>query len=303
MKRVISLLLAGALCVCLTACNDSTTTTSGGTEDNETTPSTTLAEGSRTEAVGSVYADKVAGFQTEEPEKGEKIAIMHTDKGDISIRFFPEAAPKAVENFLTLAEEGYYDGLTFHRVVSDFMVQGGDPTGTGTGGESMWGEAFEDEFDAKLLNLRGSLAMANSGEDSNGSQFFINQSPADVFGGRDSFSPEYREQVAKETYNGYLENYTVEELAEYGINSWRDFITETYVYEWIPDEVWTAYETYGGNLHLDGAYRRTGGHTVFGQVFDGMDVVDEIANVVTDSNNKPVVDVIIESIEVTTYAG
>lgn len=110
-----------------------------------------------------------------EPEKDEEIAVMHTSCGDIYIRFFPDEAPLAVENFKTHAEEGYYDGLIFHRVIDGFMIQGGDPTGTGTGGESIWGSDFEDEFSPKARNFRGALSMANSGENTNGSQFFIVQ--------------------------------------------------------------------------------------------------------------------------------
>ena len=113
-----------------------------------------------------------------EPEIGEEIAVMHTDYGDIYIRFFPEYAPKAVENFVTHAKEGYYDGLIFHRVIGNFMIQGGDPTGTGSGGESIWGEDFEDEFSVNARNFRGALSMANSGNDTNGSQFFVVQAGA-----------------------------------------------------------------------------------------------------------------------------
>ena len=127
-------------------------------------------------AVTDVYTDADYGFQQEMPKAGDTVAVMHTTMGDICIRFFPEAAPKAVENFTTHAKNGYYNGLTFHRVMENFMIQGGDPKGTGAGGENIWGtEGFEDEFDKKLMNIRGSLAMANSGPATNGSQFFINQ--------------------------------------------------------------------------------------------------------------------------------
>ena len=80
-----------------------------------------------------------------------------------------------MENFLTHAENGYYDGMIFHRVIQDFMIQGGDPTGTGMGGESIYGAEFEDEFSMNLFNLRGALSMANAGPNTNGSQFFIVQ--------------------------------------------------------------------------------------------------------------------------------
>jgi cyclophilin family peptidyl-prolyl cis-trans isomerase len=105
-------------------------------------------------------------------------AQIATDKGVIEIELLPNAAPKAVENFRLLAEHGYYDGVTFHRIISGFMIQGGDPNGDGTGGESAWGGKFADELqpDSELYKRgyrRGVLAMANAGPNTNGSQFFI----------------------------------------------------------------------------------------------------------------------------------
>jgi cyclophilin family peptidyl-prolyl cis-trans isomerase len=104
--------------------------------------------------------------------------VIETDKGPIEIEFLAADAPKAVENFRLLAEHGYYDGLTFHRVVKGFMIQGGDPSGDGTGGESAWGGTFDDEIkqDSPLYSdgyKRGILAMANAGPNTNGSQFFV----------------------------------------------------------------------------------------------------------------------------------
>lgn len=99
--------------------------------------------------------------------------LVKTVKGDIVLELFPEHAPKAVENFLTHAKNGYYNGIIFHRVIEDFMIQGGDPTGTGMGGQSIWGESFEDEFSREVFNLNGALSMANAGPHTNGSQFFI----------------------------------------------------------------------------------------------------------------------------------
>ena len=104
--------------------------------------------------------------------------VMETDKGTIEIEFFAADAPKAVENFLLLAEHGYYDGLTFHRIVKGFMIQGGDPAGDGTGGQSAWGPPFEDEIKQESALYgggyrRGFVAMANAGPNTNGSQFFI----------------------------------------------------------------------------------------------------------------------------------
>ena len=100
-------------------------------------------------------------------------ALIKTNHGDIKVALFPELAPKTVANFVGLAKQGYYDGVIFHRVIEDFMIQGGDPSGTGMGGESIYGESFEDEFSRELYNLKGALSMANAGPNTNGSQFFI----------------------------------------------------------------------------------------------------------------------------------
>lgn len=99
--------------------------------------------------------------------------IVHTNKGDIEIALFEELAPKAVNNILEHAKNDYYNGVIFHRVIKDFMIQGGDPTGTGAGGESVYGGPFDDEFNTELFHLNGALAMANAGPNTNGSQFFI----------------------------------------------------------------------------------------------------------------------------------
>ena len=104
----------------------------------------------------------------------EKVAVLETNKGKIEIKLMPEVAPKACENFEKLIEKGYYNGIIFHRVIKDFMIQGGDPTGTGRGGESVWGKPFEDEGDVNVkFDKKGLLAMANAGPKTNGSQFFI----------------------------------------------------------------------------------------------------------------------------------
>lgn len=188
------------------------------------------------------------------PVKGDAIVTMHTNMGDIKIKMFLDKAPKACENFITHAKEGYYDGLTFHRVINDFMIQGGDPTGTGCGGESIWGRSFEDEFDIELRNYRGALSMANAGPNTNGSQFFIVQA----------------RQVPMQLIG------QMKQLVDRGF----------------PEAVTENYSTVGGTPHLD--FR----HTVFGQVYDGMDVVDAIAAVKTGANDKPVEPVIITGIDV-----
>ncbi|MEE3439706.1 peptidylprolyl isomerase [Ruminococcus sp.] len=113
--------------------------------------------------------------QEAKPKVGDTVAVLHTNYGDIAMSFFPKYAPKGVENFQTLAKEKKYDNTIFHRVIKKFMIQGGDYTnGDGTGGESCWGKEFENECVDELKNIRGAVAYANAGADTNGSQFFIN---------------------------------------------------------------------------------------------------------------------------------
>ena len=187
---------------------------------------------------------------TNEILPNEKVIEMETSMGMIKIKLFPEYAPKAVENFITHSKDGYYDGVLFHRVISDFMIQSGDPQGTGMGGESIYGQPFEDEFSTKLFNLRGALSMANSGPGTNGSQFFIVQNS--------NLSPDLKKQMEEAGY---------------------------------PAEIIEAYEK-GGTPWLDHK------HTVFGQVIEGMDIVDKIASVEVGERDKPVEDVIIKKIKV-----
>ena len=106
--------------------------------------------------------------------------VLETTQGNIELKLMPAVAPKACENFKGLVEKGYYNGTIFHRVIPGFMIQGGDPTGTGRGGNSIWGKPFEDEFSKDAtFNRKGILAMANSGPGTNGSQFFITVAPTD----------------------------------------------------------------------------------------------------------------------------
>ena len=109
----------------------------------------------------------------------DTIVVLETNQGPIEIKLMPDVAPKACENFTKLAEKGYYNGLIFHRVIKNFMIQGGDPTGTGMGGKSIWGKPFEDEVSSGVgFNKVGLLAMANAGPGTNGSQFFITTAKA-----------------------------------------------------------------------------------------------------------------------------
>lgn len=107
-------------------------------------------------------------------EQGGATVILETTQGNVALKLYPDVAPKACENFIGLVKKGYYDGIIFHRVIKKFMIQGGDPTGTGMGGESIWGKPFADEVSGKVgFDRKGLLAMANAGPNTNGSQFFI----------------------------------------------------------------------------------------------------------------------------------
>jgi cyclophilin family peptidyl-prolyl cis-trans isomerase len=112
--------------------------------------------------------------QTAALQDGDKVVVMKTTNGTMTIKMFTKEAPKTALNFMGLAQKGYYNGIIFHRIIKSFMIQGGDPTGTGMGGESIYGEKFDDEFNSDLKNIPYSLSMANSGPNTNGSQFFIN---------------------------------------------------------------------------------------------------------------------------------
>lgn len=257
------LFFALASTILLTACaSNSTTSTeqSSSSSSSSTLATTTDTTASSKYAKDLAYAinNPDASFPqlSSEVAENEAAVKIKTTQGDITIKLFPEQAPLTVENFLTHAKNGYYNGTIFHRVIKDFMIQGGDPLGNGIGGESIWagkgttidaGYGFKDEISAFLYNIRGSLSMANAGAGTNGSQFFINQNTTDM-----------SSQLSSSKY---------------------------------PTKIVDAYKN-GGNPNLDGK------HTVFGQVIEGMDIVDNIASVETDSSDKPKTDVKIESIEV-----
>lgn len=312
-KKIISILLAAVLCLCsvfmFTSCgseNNDATDPASQTSDNENPVVADLESMGIDLSVMGINpdvhfaTDKKAGFQLNAPAEGDTIAILHTNMGDITWRLFPDEAPKTVANFISLAQDGKYDNTIFHRVISDFMIQGGDYENfNGTGGTSSYGSAFEDEFCDKLLNIRGSVAMANSGANTNGSQFFINQKDADAYtagGGWDSFVSQWS-QVSVQ-----LKNYSTNaSMFQNFVNAYGTYCYDTTV---VPAEIQNLYAENGGNPYLDGAYNAVDrGHTVFAQVIDGMDVVDAIAAVETDSSDRPVTDVIIETVEITTYEG
>ena len=134
-----------------------------------------VAEKAESETPNADRAQEQEFDQMAKPRRGDLVAQIETTLGTVKMKLFPKLVPKVVENFKILADRKYFDGLIFHRVIQDFMIQTGDPTGTGRGGESAWGGKFDDQFSEKLSHLRGAVSMANAGPNTNGSQFFIVQ--------------------------------------------------------------------------------------------------------------------------------
>ncbi len=212
--------------------------------------------------------------QLDAPVEGDIVAIIQTSEGIIKVKFLPEVAPKAVKNFVEHALNDYYDGITFHRVIDGFVAQGGDPTATGMGGDSIWGTDFVNEISVNARHFSGALAMANSNNNaSNGSQFY--------------FVDEVK-----------LEDSLIAELDYMAANP------DEYLYEgddakigdYFTTDIINGYKENGGTPFLDFGY------TVFGQVYEGLDVVDAITQVEVDaSSSKPVENVVIEDIIIGIY--
>jgi len=127
----------------------------------------------------------IAGVNLSAVDAKNTVVVLDTNIGKIELKMYPKVAPKAVENFVTHVKNGYYNGIIFHRIIKDFMIQGGDPTGTGRGGESIWKKDFEDEFASNIVfDKPYLLAMANRGPKTNGSQFFITLAPTPWLNGK-----------------------------------------------------------------------------------------------------------------------
>ncbi len=232
------------------------TTTSSNENSSESKEEQDMSEEQTTQNTEEVYStndeeQQAITYQLSEIAEGDVVVTIKTSMGNLKIKLFPEQAPKTVENFVTHAKNGYYDGQIFHRVINNFMIQGGDPTGTGMGGESIWGGSFADEIYPVLFPYRGALCMANAGPNTNGSQFFVVQS--------------------SEASDDFIE----------GMQAGG-----------FPQELIDNYQKLGGTPWLYGK------HTVFGQLVEGYDVLDAIAAVEVGAGDKPVDDVVIETITV-----
>lgn len=224
MKKILFIFLAAIL---LSGCAATTSQTTSIEKNTQTEASNNGVEktSNNTNQINNKQMEN--NDQIKDLANEYKFAVLKTNLGDIKVSFYSDASPETVNNFLTLAEKGFYDGVKFHRVIKDFMIQGGDPLSKDDSNKDMWGTGgpgykFEDEFNDKPL-VRGSLAMANAGPNTNGSQFFIVTAPA---------------------------------------TPWLD-----------------------------------GRHTNFGEVVEGMDVVDKIENSEKDGRDRPLKDVVINSIE------
>lgn len=270
MRKFVNVLAIFVMLFVLTGCGSKDGELTFTTKSNETSKQNNVTNTTNKESEEiKVDYKSAAEKQMALPEEGETVAIIKVKNfGEMKVKFFKEIAPKAVENFVTHAKNGYYNGVTFHRIINEFMIQGGDPTATGTGGESIWGEGFGAELSRELVPYRGSLCMAMSSlPNSIGSQFFITQA-----------------------------NYA---------SDWDSYLKQS----GYPNELIEQYKQYGGYMSLYMNY------TVFGQVYEGLDVLDAIAKVETGTvpliingmnygtqEDKPLEDVIIETIEVTTYS-
>ncbi len=259
LKKLASLIMCVVACAAVfSGCGDDSNSAAGKASDSKDN-SVEVSDSTNDESSVAQSAGSVMNFTA--PKEGEDIIVMTIkDYGDVKIKLFSEQASKGVENFTGLASQGYYDGLIFHRIISDFMIQGGDPQGTGMGGESIWGEKFDGGTSADVSHFAGAVAYANSGSTAtNGSQFYI------VTG-----------EVSTDE--------SLSQIAEYYGTSFSDEAKE-------------LYKTIGGTPFLDGNY------TVFGQVFDGLDIIFDVQNVDTDANDKPTKDVVIEKVSVEKYDG
>ncbi len=237
--------------------------------------------------------NKVTEFtQLDAPVSGDVIAIIDTTKGVVKVKLLPEVAPKAVHNFVEHSLNDYYDGLSFHRVIDEFMVQSGDPKGNGAGGESIWGQPFVNEISTYARHFPGALAMANTNNNySNGSQFYL----VDNFTLPQSILDEFTMYTENQDVpiDSLYENEGLEAGdGEEGSPTEEDASNSPLVSTLFPQVIIDKYTELGGAPYLDFGY------TVFGQTFEGMETIEAISQVETGENDKPTEDVLINDITI-----
>jgi len=317
MKKTIAVMIALAMLLC--ACSGSKTSSTASTTVSQPSSeaSSAPAEEIDPKALAEEFFSESAVVDTDLPydallqldediPTGATIVTLTTTHGDIKLRMFPEIVPNAVENFVTHCENGYYDDVPFHRVMEDFMIQGGDPKGDGTGGESIWGGKFDDELSDNLHHFRGAISMANSGANSNGSQFFIvhsddlvqeaNLNSLMVTWYYNEISHQLNERASLGIYSQDELDALLDELNASLADAQKNGVPKEFEERYRP-----AAEKY---MEVGGAYFLDYGYTVFGQVVEGMDVVDSIATVEVEASStgelsKPVEEVYIISTSVT----
>lgn len=283
LKKIIACVLAAACLTLAAGCGDKTTSDSSKTDNS----SADIVE------ISGNIGETVL-------QSGDKIAVFEIEGyGTIKAKLLPDVAPKGVENFIKLADSGFYDGLTIHRVIADFMLQGGSLNGDGTGGEAADGGSFGVETSDSARHFYGALCYANAAGQ-NTCQFYIvnNKQPQDITQ-IDLANIEY----AAEVYGGY-KDMCAEGTAEYSYYS----AMESY-YARLADMIENASDAVKGKyLKVGGTPSLDGGYTVFGQVYEGFDVIDAISACEVEANagdelSKPVDTITITSVKVTEYTG
>ncbi len=303
-KKIVSTILCAAMLALLAGCSSRTSGKGSSTEStsNQGTSSQESSADSSSTSFGENKVDIRGNLDEVKLNSGDLIAeITVKDYGTIKAKLFPEAAPVGVENFQKLANSGYYKGLKIHRVMQDFMIQGGSLNGNGTGGDAaVNGGSFGIETNRNLRHFYGALCYANAAG-SNTTQFYIvnKNTPAtdgdfDTSGYDDAIEQykAYAQQAAAEGNTAYWDYFSFQ--AKY-CETTKDWLENA------SDEVKNLYKERGGTPFLDGNY------TVFGQVYEGLDVIDSISSAEVQNNGNdeislPVQDIIITDIKVYSYS-
>lgn len=282
LRTTIACVLAATLIALSAGCKSNDAQSSDGESGSQSTVTTTATSGN----IGDI-----------ELKSGDKIAEFNIEGyGTIKAKLFPDIAPKGVDNFIKLADSGFYDGLTIHRVYAGFMFQGGSLNGDGTGGEAADGGSFGIETSDNARHFYGALCYANAGGQNTCQFYIVNNKSENELTNTINTIKEYREECITERDKYEKDSY---EYSYYdsGVAYYDDMLAN---YEAFPDNVVAKYDKVGGAPSLDGGY------TVFGQVYEGFDVIDAISACEVVANAKgemssPVKTITITSVKVTEY--